>query len=129
MKAFALSVAVAAALSAGCGGDEAAAPPRQAGAEIISVAAAKRAGAGDPRRIRGYVVQAPNAYPHLCASLTQTDPPGCGRPSFVIEGPDPGTYGFRLEQRRGAQWTPRPVQMTGVIRENGRQLYIEEIER
>jgi hypothetical protein len=119
---------VAAGSLAGCGGSDAGTTTAAAPA-ALSVAEAKRLGAGEPRRIRGYLVQRPNAYPHLCASLRETEPPSCGGAFLVYEGPDPAAFGYALEQKAGTQWTAQPVVMTGVLRENATQLFIEEQER
>ena len=78
--------------------------------------------------VNGYLVQAPNDQPKVCDALVESDPPQCGGPFLVIDGPDPTALGYELESKDGTQWTPERVQVIGHVRGGG-VLFIEEVER
>ena len=118
---------------AGCGGDNDEATTSSALAQGgvgpgLSIAQAARYEGTEPVLVNGYIVQAPNDQPKVCDSLAESDPPQCGGPFLILDGPDPATLGYDLESKDGTQWTQQRVQVIGVVRGGG-VLFIEEVER
>ena len=76
-----------------------------------------------PQLVKGFLVAARNQPYRLCEALAESFPPQCGRPALRVDDLEleeiPG-----LEYARGVTWSPKPLELIGIVREG--TLVIEE---
>ncbi len=80
----------------------------------ITIADALTAKLDGPLLVNGWLWRQPNGEIRLCTTLSDTTPPGCGKPSLVVVGLDLGSLPD-LRSEHGTTTSSSPIQVLGTV--------------
>lgn len=89
-------------------------PPAQGMGPGLSVADALRSTLDQPLLVNG-MLHVQRGEVRLCTALLESYPPQCGVPSIVVRGLNL-THVAGLTENQGIQWTSRPIQLLGRVK-------------